>query len=1030
MLWLLYYSHMSELGTYIRNCRTRLHASHSGYSIRAVAQRIGIHHSYLSKLERGEHAPLTDERIKALARELGEDEERLLALGGRLSPRLSRMISKSPKHFLDYIVQLEVIANVEGKNDTYANRLEHRKNELEHLARLLRDEIKNRQRLETELIKAEAEKKTILTNLKDVVVEYIDTSYNLIWISPAVEIESSRSFNEIVGGKCYNAIYGYDHQCPDCGVDKAVSSGEVQECESIGHDGRRYFVRVVPIRGLAGKVERVVRFGFDITELFNAREALVESERRWRFALEGAREGVWDWDLLKHKVYYSKRWKEILGFVEGDIGDTLAEWESRIHPDDFNAVYDNLANHLHGKSSSYECEHRMKCKDGSYKWILDRGMVVERNTFGKPVQFIGTSYDITRRKRQEKLVRENESFLSALISSIQEGISVVNSDLVITYVNPVIENIITSKESIVGKSCFEAYHGKSEPCLNCPAIRSMKSRKSEWDVIDIVTRDGSRTFEVYCYPIIDDSADIVKGVVEFVRDVTDKNRMKAALVELENRYKSIFDSNPTVQLLINPVSGAILEANAAAVEFYKYSKIELNTLSIFDLNILPVENVKNAIDLAVTSKRDRFNFKHRIRDGSIRDVECRVTPIQFEGKTLVHSLIIDVTDRNNAIRAIRFEIDKLETLIESIPDIVCLLDEGGRFLALNKKGRESFGLSATDCIGMTIGEISSVVESSRKPFLNICTDFESVSSIDSKLFRCEKVVHDQSGAELFFDTLFVRMSNRDGTHKGAVIIARDITEIRSIERRQVYLASIIENTSNICVIKDLDLRVIATNRAFARAAGKSTIEEMIGKTDAEIFSLSPSSSPVKGYMDDEKLVQSYRPGEVLEREEEVIYPDKTVHYVSTRKFPIFDANKRLMATANISTDITDAVINRVRLKSAEKRYRNLVDGAPISICTIRFDGSYVTVNPAHAIMFGYDSVDDVYYLVGNDREMYLYDSDYQNVMSRLKVCDYISGYKCLGRRKDGASFLISRTLRTVSDFDCDSLCIEIFTEIV
>lgn len=153
---------MSALGSYLSERRKALAATHSGYSIRSVAKRIGIHHSYLSKLERGENAPLTEERIHALARLLGEDPELLMALSGKVSERISALIRQKPQIFLNTVATLENQADITPSFDL---RQDQRKNELEELTRLLRDEIRERQVLEAQLREQQRVQRTILENL-------------------------------------------------------------------------------------------------------------------------------------------------------------------------------------------------------------------------------------------------------------------------------------------------------------------------------------------------------------------------------------------------------------------------------------------------------------------------------------------------------------------------------------------------------------------------------------------------------------------------------------------------------------------------------------------------------------------------------------------------------------------------------------------------------------------------------------------------------------------------------------------------
>jgi len=151
---------------------------------------------------------------------------------------------------------------------------------------------------------------------------------------------------------------------------------------------------------------RIISTVRDISERKRAIQALLDSEQRWQFALEGARDGVWDWNLVTNEVYFSRRWKEMLGYEEHEIANLLEEWDKRVHPEDKARAYADIEKHLKGETPYYQNEHRLLCKDGTYKWILDRGMVVGRDAGGKATRLIGTHTDITGRKQDEATIRE------------------------------------------------------------------------------------------------------------------------------------------------------------------------------------------------------------------------------------------------------------------------------------------------------------------------------------------------------------------------------------------------------------------------------------------------------------------------------------------------------------------------------------------------------------------------------------------------------------------------------------------------
>lgn len=199
---------------------------------------------------------------------------------------------------------------------------------------------------------------------------------------------------------------------------------EVQK--TLGKDGRAGWVdnRKYPIRDTNGVLIGLYGIARDITALKQKEEELEASEQRWKFAVEGSGDGLWDWNVPASTVFFSKRWKEILGFTEDEIGTGLEEWSKRVHPDDLPRVMANVQAHLDGTSPAYRCEHRVLCKDGSWKWMLDRGRVIERDVAGRPLRMIGTHSDITERKQAEAVLQQNhaaaERMRRALLSTLED----------------------------------------------------------------------------------------------------------------------------------------------------------------------------------------------------------------------------------------------------------------------------------------------------------------------------------------------------------------------------------------------------------------------------------------------------------------------------------------------------------------------------------------------------------------------------------------------------------------------------------
>jgi diguanylate cyclase (GGDEF)-like protein/PAS domain S-box-containing protein len=130
--------------------------------------------------------------------------------------------------------------------------------------------------------------------------------------------------------------------------------------------------------------------------------ALRQSEERYALAARGANDGLWDWDLESGRIYYSPRWKQLLGWKEEEIGDRPEEWTSRVHPQDLLAFESALDNHLSGTSPAFECDYRMLHRDLGYRWVASRGLAV-RNDQGKPIRMVGSQSDVTAKVTRDVL---------------------------------------------------------------------------------------------------------------------------------------------------------------------------------------------------------------------------------------------------------------------------------------------------------------------------------------------------------------------------------------------------------------------------------------------------------------------------------------------------------------------------------------------------------------------------------------------------------------------------------------------------
>ncbi|MFB2934533.1 diguanylate cyclase domain-containing protein [Aerosakkonemataceae cyanobacterium BLCC-F154] len=290
-------------------------------------------------------------------------------------------------------------------------------------------------------------------------------------------------------------------------------------------------------------------FAENISEYIEMLSALHESETRWQYALEGNGDGVWDWNLQTNELILSQQWKEMLEFGGTEIGTNINDWEKLVHPDDLKGVYQEIEKHFRGETEQLIKEYRLQCKNGTYKWILARGKVIERRENGQPLRMIGTNTDITERKFMEEALRESEERYRSLIATMAEGIVLQQADGTITACNESAERILgLTADQMMGRSSidprWQAIHedGSPFPGETHPAIVTLRTGKPQFNIIMGVHKpDGNLSWiSINSQPLFCPNKTQPYAVVTSFTDITIRKQIEEALTQQAERERMIY----------------------------------------------------------------------------------------------------------------------------------------------------------------------------------------------------------------------------------------------------------------------------------------------------------------------------------------------------------------------------------------------------------------------------------------------------------------------------------------------------------
>ncbi len=674
-------------------------------------------------------------------------------------------------------------------------------------------------------------------------------------------------------------------------------------------------------------------------------DALRKERERQANILAGTRAATWEWNVQTGETVFNEMWAEIVGYTLAELEPTsIKTWERFSHPDDLQCSVSLLQRHFTGELPSYECECRLRHRDGRWVWVLDRGRLLSRTADGKPLMMFGTHTDITALKLADAALRQSERNYREIFNATNDAIFVhdvatgrvidVNDGMLRMYGFASKEEYLACPPTVTfvdepGYGFDEAMRRMQLAAQGSPQVFEWKTRMKGGDVLWVDV--SLRSVQIGGHP----------STLAVVRDITRRKQAEDAFREVEARFSQAFQYAPSLMSISRMSDGTYLDVNACFLEISGFCRDEVIG--------------RRSVDLGWTSAEDRARMMEILRvSGRMRDLEIPLTGkggkhvdvlyagelITVGGQELLLSNAVDITERKRAERAMRESEEKFLKAFHRSPSIKSITRfADGVYLDVNDRFLEVFGFQREEVVGARSVDVGLLNAEQRADLMAKLAAHGTVEKQEATLpTKSGRWVDVRYGCELL----------SIGGEPYVLWNATDVTAQKQAESalkasEQQYRLLFDGNPNPMWVFDEESLRFLAVNERAALHYGWSH-SEFLDLTLLDIR-LEEDRALAKEIVQRNQGVKERPTGIVRHRRR-----DGSLILVEITSTSIRFADRAARLCAII--DVTERERLQAERLEVQERYRGFIESAFDGII-IHQGGRIVEANQAYARMFGY-----------------------------------------------------------------------------
>jgi PAS domain S-box-containing protein len=669
----------------------------------------------------------------------------------------------------------------------------------------------------------------------------VDPDGTITYASPAVDRILGYGPADAIGNSGQEYIHRDDRGAVVEAVETLLDcSGESQTVEARFRraDGSWCWIEATMRNRLDDVVDGILVNGREITERKERERELLTTKERMELALEGANLGVWDWNMQTDEVSRDELLTEMLGYSQSEMGDRMEGWERVVHPEDKKRHDEALTEHASNETAYYQCDHRLKTKSGTWKWVRTMGKVVERDEDGTPVRAVGIHQDIDDRKRAELALEEERDMF-------KEGPAVVfkwknTEGWPVEYVS---ENVA----DVLGFTPKELRAVPFADLVHDDDLDRVAQEVAEH------SDAGSDRFSPHPYRVITADGD-VRWVMEHTKNLREDGEITHLLGylvditarkqrELElQQFKSAVERSAHA-IYITDVDGTIEYVNPAFESITGYSETEAvgRTPRILQSGEYDDDYYEEFWETLLDGDQWEAEMLDERADGEQIFLNQTVAPITDDEGEIRKFVAVarDITERKVYEEALEQAREELRQIIDLIPDLIFAKNREGEYLLANETTADVFGVSPEEIEGTPESEVApaeAALDQIHEADRTVIESGESQIVPETELTTADGQARIVETTKIPFETA--------KTGEDAVLsYARDVTDLkereRELEAREAKYRSLFEDTRDALMLFDRD-GYIDCNEQTLELFGVDSVETFLEYTP---WKLSPPTQP-------------------------------------------------------------------------------------------------------------------------------------------------------------------------------------------